>query len=137
VSTHGVVADTHAIIWYVDSPPELSPDAATALDAAADDDTQRIYLSAITLVEMQYLTEKSKIKPTVLVQVLAEIDAPQPIIEVIPLDREVADHLALIPRAIVPDMPDRILAATALTLNLPLVTADTKIRALTSVATVW
>jgi PIN domain nuclease of toxin-antitoxin system len=137
VSAHGVVADTHAIIWYVDAPPELSPDAATALDAAADDDTQRIYLSAITLVEMQYLTEKSKIKPTVLVQVLAEIDAPQPIIEVIPLDREVADHLALIPRAIVPDMPDRIIAATALTLNLPLVTADTKIRALTNVVTVW
>jgi predicted nucleic acid-binding protein len=101
------------------------------------DDTQRIYLSAITLVEMQYLTEKSEIKPAVLVQVLAEIDAPQPIIEVIPLDREVADHLALIPRAIVPDMPDHIIAATALTLNLPLVTADTKIRALTNVATVW
>ena len=132
-----VVADTHAIIWYVDSPADLSLAATTAMDAAANNPTQRIFISAISLIEMQYLTEKGKLKTTVLPKVLAEVDDPQPIIEVIPLDRAVADHLALIPRAQVPDMPDRIIAATALTLNLPLVTADTKIRGLSSVVTVW
>jgi predicted nucleic acid-binding protein len=48
----------------------------------------------------------------------------------------VADALALVPRAIVPDMPDRIIAATALYLNLPLVTADHKIQA-SNVQTIW
>jgi PIN domain nuclease of toxin-antitoxin system len=67
----------------------------------------------------------------------SKIDDPQPIIEVIPIDRVVADHLAGIPRNTVPDMPDRIISATALTLKLSLVTADTNIRALSNVMTVW
>ena len=137
MTLHGVGADTHAIIWYVDSPADLSPAATAALDNAANDPAQRIYLSAISSIEMQYLTEKGKIKLTVLPQVLAEIDHPQPILEVSALDRALADQLALIPRATVPEMPDRIIAATALHSQLSLVTADTKIRALTNVPTVW
>lgn len=132
-----VVADIHAIIWYVDSPTDLSQAATSAMDASANDPIQRIFLSAISLIEMQYLTEKGKIKSTVLPKVLAEIDTPQPIIEVISIDRKVSDCLALIPRLTVPDMPDRIIAATALLLNLSLVTADTKIRALSNIVTVW
>ena len=34
-------------------------------------------------------------------------------------------------------MPDRIIAATALSLGLPLVTADTEIRKLTNITTIW
>ncbi|HQR33409.1 MAG TPA: type II toxin-antitoxin system VapC family toxin [Blastocatellia bacterium] len=132
-----VVADTHAIIWYVDSPTDLTLAATSAMDDSANDPTQRIFLSAISLIEMQYLTEKGKIKPTVLPAVLAEIDNPQPILEVIPIDRRVSDSLGQIPRLTVPDMPDRIIAATALLLNLSLVTADTKISALSNVVTVW
>ncbi|MEK7833969.1 MAG: PIN domain-containing protein [Acidobacteriota bacterium] len=48
----------------------------------------------------------------------------------------VADSLSQIPRTTVPDMPDRIIAATALTLGLPLVTCDHKIRALTNIVTI-
>lgn len=107
MSAHGVIADTHALIWYVDSPSDLSAGATNALDNAANDVTQRIYISAISLIEMQYLTEKGKIKPTVLPKVLTEIDDPQPIIEVVPIDRAVADQLTIIPRGTVPDMPDR------------------------------
>ena len=39
----------------------------------------------------------------------------------------VADALATIPRNIVPDMPDRIIAATAKHLDLPLISKDKKI----------
>jgi predicted nucleic acid-binding protein len=53
------------------------------------------------------------------------------------LDIEVADKLISIPREIVPDMPDRIIAATALKLNLPLVTKDEDVRKLTNVVTIW
>ncbi|MGE0884774.1 MAG: type II toxin-antitoxin system VapC family toxin [Blastocatellales bacterium] len=132
-----VVADTHAIIWYVDSPTDLSLAATSVMDAAANDPSQRIFLSAITLIEMQYLTEKGKIKSTILPKVLAELNDPKPIIEVVPIDRKVSDCLALIPRLTVPDMPDRIIAATALLLNLSLVTTDTKIQTLSNVVTVW
>jgi len=42
-----------------------------------------------------------------------------------------------IPGETVPEMPDRIIAATALSLNLPLVTRDLKIQALTNLKTIW
>jgi PIN domain nuclease of toxin-antitoxin system len=133
MSANGVVADTHTIIWYLDSPANLTAAATTALDDAADDATRRIFISAISLIEMRYLTEKSRINVAVLPQVLAELDAPQPILEVIPIDRTLADQLALIPRQTVPEMPDRIIAATALLLGLPLVTVDSEIRRLTNI----
>ena len=53
-----------------------------------------------------------------------------------PLDLGVARAMQGIPRDIVPDMPDRIIAATAQYLNLPLVTRDAALRA-TSLTTIW
>ena len=53
-----------------------------------------------------------------------------------PLDFDVAIALQQIPSIAVPDMPDRINAATALHLNLPLVTRDRKIQA-ASISTIW
>jgi PIN domain nuclease of toxin-antitoxin system len=54
-----VVADTHAMIWYVDAPHELSPPATAAMDAAANTVGEYIFISAITLVEMRQLGRKS------------------------------------------------------------------------------
>jgi PIN domain nuclease of toxin-antitoxin system len=132
-----VVADTHAMIWYVDAPQELSPAATAAMDAAANTAGEYIFISAITLVEMRYLVEKNRIKAMVLTRVEQELDEPDPMIIATSIDRTISDALASIPHAIVPDMPDRIIATTALALGLPLVTRDTEIRRLTNVATVW
>jgi PIN domain nuclease of toxin-antitoxin system len=132
-----VVADTPAMIWYVDAPHELSPPATAAMDAAANTVGEYIFISAITLVDMRYLVEKNRIKAMVLTRVEQELDEPDPMIVTTSVDRTIADALASIPRLIVPDMPDRIIAATALALGLPLVTRDTEIRRLTNVSTVW
>lgn len=136
-SSLSIVADTHAIVWYMDDPTMLSSLADSALTAAADDGVARIYLSSITLVELQYLTEKSRIKPSVLPQLLIELDRVDSFMKVVSVDRLVADALVYIPRTVVPDMPDRIIAATAFQLGLPLVTADTKIQACGTVTTIW
>ena len=53
-----------------------------------------------------------------------------------PLDRAVADALKLVKRSEVPDLPDRIIAATAVALGVPLVSRDAKIRA-SQVQTIW
>jgi predicted nucleic acid-binding protein len=107
------------------------------MDAAANTGGEYIFISAITLVEMRYLVEKNRIKAAVLTRVEQELDELDPRIVATSVDRSIADALALIPRLIVPDMPDRIIAATALALGLPLVTRDTEIRRLTNVSTVW
>jgi predicted nucleic acid-binding protein len=45
--------------------------------------------------------------------------------------------LRRIPRAVVPDMPDRIIAATALKLGCPLLSVDSRISALEEIDVVW
>lgn len=132
-----VVADTHAMIWYVDAPQELSPAATAVMDAAANTGGEYIFISAITLIEMRYLVEKNRIKAMVLTRVEQELDEPDPMIVATSIDRTISDALASIPRDIVPDMPDRIIVATALALGLPLVTRDTEIRRLTNVTPIW
>jgi predicted nucleic acid-binding protein len=54
----------------------------------------------------------------------------------VPLDEAVARAVGQIPRDKVPDMPDRIIAATALHLNLPLITRDRQIQT-AKIPTIW
>ena len=53
-----------------------------------------------------------------------------------PVDEEVAEAVHRVPRDLVPEMPDRIIGATALSLGLPLITRDRRIAA-TGIKTIW
>ena len=129
-----LVIDTHIIIWALTEPHLLSVDAKAALVAAEANGI--ILISSVTLIELIYLTEKGKVAAQALTLVREALDDLTTAYRLYEIDREVADAVALIPRSIVPDMPDRIIAATALHLNLPLVTADHKIQA-SQVQTIW
>ena len=131
-----VVADTHTIIWYLRSPEKLSTNALTSLDNALNNG-ESIFISAISLVEMNYLVEKNRIPTSSLEQLLQLIDDPLVNLFVVPLDTPVARAFTQIPHEIVPEMGDRIIAATALYLGLPLVTKDHKIRNLSNIQTIW
>jgi PIN domain nuclease of toxin-antitoxin system len=130
-----IVADTHAIIWYLADDPRLSPSAAGALDrASASGDP--ILIPSITLVELTYLVEKGRLPAAArhrLVEALADADGPY---QLAPLDGEVAEAVQRIDRAAVPDLPDRVIAATALAWNAPLVSRDAKIQA-AQLQTIW
>ncbi|MCY7374431.1 MAG: type II toxin-antitoxin system VapC family toxin [Pyrinomonadaceae bacterium] len=130
-----LVADTHSAIWYVADSPELSSAAVTAMDDATDAG-KPIYVSAITLIEMTYLIEKGRLPERDLTDLLNELKNPLSNFELVAIDLAVTQSLRLISRADVPDMPDRIIAATARHLNLPLVTRDHKIRA-AKLLTIW
>ena len=118
-----VVADTHVIIWFLEDPTQLT----SAAETAAETPGEGVVISTISIVEMQYLIEKGRISRNVLTQLRIESTKPDPIFNIVPLDWAIADNLDMIPRMIVPDMPDRIIAATAHTYNMPLITADTAI----------
>jgi PIN domain nuclease of toxin-antitoxin system len=130
-----IVIDTHIVIWYFAEPNQLSVSAESAIDKAEANGT--IYVSAITIVELIYLTEKAKIPADVLISLRQALDDPTTAFRLITLSRDVSDEVENISRLIVPEMPDRIIAATALLLNLPLITKDSKILALQNIKTIW
>ena len=125
-----VLLDTHAIIWYFLDFKRLSIDAFEAIESAS-----QINIASISIVEIIYLQEKGKLSGEALPR-LNQIFASDPNWRLIPLDFEIAKAITQIPRVTVPEMPDRIIAATALYLNIPLVTKDSKIQA-ANVQTIW
>ena len=131
-----VVADTHTLIWYVFDLQRLSSAALTALEQAINTGNP-IYVSAITIIEIAYLVEKGRFAEEVLTRILNALDDPNIGIVLVPLDRNVSGVIRQIDRVTVPDMPDRIIAATAFSLGIPLVTRDLRIQALTTIKTVW
>lgn len=132
----GIVIDTHVLIWYVFDLNRLSDKALTRLDNAVDNH-ELIYLSAISLIEVIYLVEKGRIIDEVLTRVLKAIENSKSNLFLVPLDKNIALTLQEVDRMIVPEMPDRIIAATALHLQLPLITRDLKIQALSNLHVIW
>src|SRR4051794_39834226 len=117
------VADTHALIWYTYSDPRLSAQAKSFIDSAATQG-DLIAISSITFVEMVYLIEKGRIAAESLTKLAAAISKLDSVFVEIPLDLTIARALSKVSVTQVPDMPDRILAATALHLSVPLISRD-------------
>ena len=130
-----VVADTHAVIWYLLNSPRLSRQAHRTLETALVDGLG-IHVSSITLVETIYLVEKRRLPAHALQRIENALRKPDSGLIEVPVDSLVADALKAVPRELVPDMPDRIIAATALHLKLPLVTRDRRLQA-AAVRTIW
>jgi PIN domain nuclease of toxin-antitoxin system len=130
------VIDTSIVIWYFLNSPHLSQAANVALDDAVQNGGS-LYIPTISVVELTYLIEKNRIPPDVLTLLNSELRLPNTIFETQPLTKEISDMLGLIPRSTVPEMPDRIIATTALFLGLPLITSDSAIRQLTNLQSIW
>ncbi|MDQ2745402.1 MAG: type II toxin-antitoxin system VapC family toxin [Chloroflexota bacterium] len=129
------VADTHAVIWFLYGDPRLSKSALALIDEAATTGDQ-IGVSAVTLAEIVYLSEKGRIPPEALQRLLKVVDESLSVMRELPLDRAVVAVMTTINRDEVPDLPDRIIAATARLYEVPVISRDRQIR-LSSVETVW
>jgi PIN domain nuclease of toxin-antitoxin system len=130
-----VVADTHTAVWMLFSPERLSADARSALEGAVKAGDP-IYVASVSIVEVTYLVEKKRLPEIVLDRLIDELSRPDSGLTVVPLDLPVSQAVRQIPRTDVPEMPDRIITATALYLSLPLVTRDLRIRS-AGIPTIW
>ncbi len=129
------VLDTHAAIWYLLDAKSLSDKVYSMIDAAAASGVPT-YISAVSLVEVVYLVERGRIHADAFDRFARELAKENPAFRVVPLDREIAGVLRTVSRDAVPDMPDRIIAATALYLGLPLITRDRRLQG-AGLKTIW
>jgi len=129
------IADTHAAIWYLFSDPRLGRAASAFIDATVAAGNH-IGVSSISLAEMVYLVEKARIPANALKDLQNAIADPKAVLKHVPLDEDVAMKMTEVPRQDVPDLPDRVIAATALLRGVPVLSRDGRIRS-SSVRTIW
>ncbi len=129
------VTDTHALIWYLEDDPRLGPDAGLLYDAC-DRGQITIYVPTMCLAEIVFLQEKGRIAADLKTKLNTELGSGATGLRLADLTESVVEAMALIPRIEIPEMPDRVIAATAKHLNLPLISRDHKIRS-SCVTTVW
>jgi PIN domain nuclease of toxin-antitoxin system len=129
------VLDTHAAVWYLLDSTKLPEPVYSLIDSAAASGTPT-YISAVSLVEVVYLVEHGRIAADAFGRFISELDKENPAFKVVALDAHVATAMRQIPRNVVPDMPDRIIGATALHLGLPLVARDRRLQS-AGIKTIW
>jgi len=129
------IADTHATLWYLFSDSRLGRAASAFIDTAiANGD--HIGVSAISVAEMVYLTEKGRITATALDDVRRAVADPKAVLRYVPVDENVALNMAAVSRDEIPDLPDRIIAATAHLQGVPVLTRDGRIHA-SNIQAIW
>jgi PIN domain nuclease of toxin-antitoxin system len=129
------VADTHTALWYLHKNPRLSVTARTFMDDAAQAGHD-IASSPISLTEIVYLVEKNRLPVSAYEDLRVALADPEYVIEEAPFTADVVEALRQVPRAEVSDMPDRIVAATAVYLRVPVISRDGRIRS-SNIQTVW
>jgi len=113
----------------------LSKRARNFIDNAGQDN-HKIAVSVISLAEIVYLIEKKRIPASDYEDLRKALNDPDHVLAVAPITPEVIESMRLVPRDVVPDMPDRIVAGTAIHLGVPVISRDALIRA-SSVETIW
>lgn len=129
------VTDTHGLIWYLQNDARLGVNARQWFDDC-DQGTTALYVPTICLVEIVYLQEKGRIPVNLQTLLRNKLRAGTTGFLIAPLTADVADTLARVSRTDIPDMPDRIIAATALYLNLLVISRDRKFQ-LSAIPTIW
>lgn len=130
-----VVADSHAIFWYVEGSPRLSDAAALVLADA--DKSGGIVVSVATLVDLWYVTQTTRTLTADDLERVRGTLTSSPKVDLHPIDVVVADACTAIPRDLLADPWDRFIVATAKALALPLVTRDRSVGKANLVDTIW
>lgn len=86
---------------------------------------------------MIYLGERGKVPANLAADTMNKLSGPAGSYVLVPLDAAGLGRVDAVARTLVPDMPVRIIVATALTLGLPLISVDEVITRSGLVSTIW
>lgn len=127
-----ILLDTHVLLWRFLEPRRLSRAASRALQTS-----QTRFLADISLREVASLIEGGQVEldrePSEwLEQAVEELS-----LEVVPISPAIAARSVRIAQNFHRDPGDQLIAATAIELDVPLVTADERLRASPALRTIW
>lgn len=130
------VTDTHSLLWHILDNGRLSKTAARVFTQAEHNDAH-IFIPTIVLIEIVYLIEKARIPDEAINNVIELAEEASANYRLVSIQPSTVRTMRSLPYALIPDMPDRIITATAIDLGLPLITKDRKITEAAVVKIVW
>jgi len=129
-----ILLDTHAVIWLANEHHLISSRAHAAIQEARKK-ARGLAISGITLLELASLTSRGRIRLTPdLETFLSDVELR---FTTLPITAKIARQAFELPESYPKDPADRVIGATALIEDLPLITADKGIRKSGAVPTIW
>jgi PIN domain nuclease of toxin-antitoxin system len=119
------VTDTHSLVWHMTDDPELSTKAKVIFQKV-DNFQDYIFIPCIVFFELLYLIEKKRIVAD-FDSFLATVSSSKNY-RIEPLCLPIIEKCKRIPRERVADPWDRLIAATSMHLDFPLITRDKTLR---------
>lgn len=130
-----ILLDTHVWLWWISNPEELSDSAREEIGRAALG--RRIYLSSISTLEAAMLVSKGRLRLTIDIRDWILKSERLPFFKFVPVDNTIATRSVYLPGPLHSDPADRIIIATAVTLEAVLITKDEKLLCYPHVKTLW
>src|ERR1700754_2794486 len=119
-----IMLDTHALVWWHNGSTRLSRKANTAI--AHETQSGSIVMSAFSFWEIALLVEHNRLAlPLDLTSWLASVETLDRM-RFIPVDNQITVASVELPAGLPRDPADRIIVATTMLPDLPIVTADQK-----------
>jgi PIN domain nuclease of toxin-antitoxin system len=129
-----ILADTHVVVWLAFAEERISRKARATIDQARED-AEGLAISDMSLLELARFGSRRGIELDISVEsFLQEVESR---FVVLPMNSRVCAKAMALPATFPKDPADRVIAATAITEGLALITADEHIRNSKVVRTIW
>lgn len=130
-----IVLDTHILIWWIDKPEKLSPNAQKIIEKATN--KQEAIVSSISTWEIYLLMKRGKLELSQDIDIWIHNIEKLPYIQFLPVDNTIAAKSVYLPEPLHKDPADRIIIATALIQGATIITSDHKILKYPHVQSIW
>ena len=127
-----IILDTHAWLWWNNESSNLSNSARTAIDL-----TDEIGIPAMSCWEVAMLAGKSRVELSMDVEVWINLALEHPKVKLLPLTPQIAVLSTRLPGEFHGDPADRLIVATALTHQVPLISKDRLIQKWGYLQVIW